>query len=181
MLLTTALAYKIGQIEEVSRDDGGAWVMLRDGTRARLEAGQADYEHLLWLAEWSLPSRPVGVVLDASGRIFDLNAAHETSVARVRESPADRGVFRVAFWAYSPLCALKRAHPEFDRIHAALLAAAGTPQPLWVATHSRETVADGPDEDGSTAALPKILDVRPTSPPPSSNGGPCESADRPRG
>jgi hypothetical protein len=179
MLLTTALAYSIRLIEDVSRSDGGARVEFRDGTRANLESGQANFEHLLWLAEWSRSSRPVGVVLDASGRILDLNAAHDTGVAWLREAPADRGVFRVAFWAYSPICALTRAHPEFDRIHATLVAAAGTPQQLWVATHSQETVPDGPDEEGLSAALPKILDVRPSCPPPSSNGGPSPSGDRP--
>jgi hypothetical protein len=161
MSVTTASAYAIRLIAEVSRSDRGARIAFRDGSVARLESGHPNFGHLLWLAEWSRPDRPVGVVTDAKGRIIDLNAAHDTGVAWVRAFPTDPGRFRVAFWAYSPICGLTREHPEFDRIHATLTAAAGTPQQLWVATHTEETVEEEPDEEGLIAALPKILDVRP--------------------
>jgi hypothetical protein len=160
MLLTTVSAYSIRRIEEIRRDDGGAWLTCQGGCRARLDSSHPHFEHLLWLAEWSQPSRPVGIVTDGAGRIVDLNVAHDTGVAWVRALPTDSGRFRVAFWAYSPICGLTREHPEFDRIYASLLAAAGTAQPLWVATHSEDTVDDEPDEEGLSAALPKILDVR---------------------
>jgi hypothetical protein len=155
MLLTTAAAYSIRLIDDISRSDAAACITFRDGFRAPLEFSQRNSEQLLWLAEWSRGSRPVGVVTDPVGRILDLNVAHETGVAWVREFPTDRSRFRVAFWAYSPLCGLTREHPEFDRIYATLTAAAGKPGQLWVATHSEETVEDEPDEDGVTAALPE--------------------------
>jgi hypothetical protein len=179
MLTTTAPAYSIRLIDEVTRADGGACVTFRDGTLARLESSQANFEHLHWLAEWSRPNRPVGVVTDATGRIIDLNAAHQTGVAWVRDVPANHGRLRVALWAYSPICALTREHPEFDRIHATLTAAGGTQQQCWVVTHSEETVDDEPDEEGLIAALPKIMDVRPISSP-SPNGDLLAATDRPR-
>jgi hypothetical protein len=165
MLITTAPAYSIREIDEVRRADRGATIAFRDGSLAHLEPGQANFEHLLWLAEWSRSSRPVGVVTDAAGRILDLNAVHDTGVAWLREFPTDSSRFRVAFWAYSPICGLTREHPEFDRIYAALIAAAGTQQQLWVVTHSEQTVEDEPDEEGLIAALPKIMDVRAVEPP----------------
>ena len=41
--------------------------------------------------------------------------------------------------------------------------AAGTQQRLWVITHTAETMDDEPDAEGSIAALPKIMDVRPAA------------------
>src|SRR6476659_8603320 len=108
MLITTAPAYSIRLIDEISRTDGGARITFQDGSRAHLESSHASFEHLLWLAEWSRPNRPIGVVTDASSRIVDLNSVHDTGVAWVCEFPADRTRFRVAFWAYSPICGLTR-------------------------------------------------------------------------
>jgi hypothetical protein len=170
MLITTAPTYGIRLIDEVSRAGGGARLAFRDGSRARLESGHPSFEHLLWLAEWSRPDRPVGVVMDADGRVLDLNSTHETGAAWVRALPTALGRFRVAFWAYSPVCGLTREHPEFDRIFATLTAAAGPPEQLWVATHGTETVDDEPDEEGLIAALPKIMDVRAMGPLHSTNG-----------
>jgi hypothetical protein len=161
MLITTVPTCSIRLIDEVRRSDAGARIAFRDGSIACLESRHVNFEHLLWLAEWSCSSRPVGIVTDATGRILDLNAAHDTGVAWIREFSTDPGRCRVAFWAYSPICGLTREHPEFERIHATLTAAAGTPQPFWVATYSEETVDDEPDEEGLVAALPKIMDVRP--------------------
>jgi hypothetical protein len=180
MPITTASTNSIRLIDAVSRADGGVKVAFRDGSVAWLDPNQTNFQHLLWLAEWSRPSRPIGVVTDAAGRILDLNAAHETGVAWVREYPTDRDRFRVAFWAYSPVCGLTREQPDFDRIFATLTAAAGTQQPLWVVTHSEETVEDEPDAEGLIAALPKIMDVRPTSSLPSANGESLAGTIRPR-
>jgi hypothetical protein len=171
MLITTAPAFGIRLIDTVSQDNEGVRISFRDGPQARLERGHANFEHLLWLAQWSLSPRPVGFITDAAGRIIDLNPAHDTTVAWVRGFAMDPSRFRVAFWAYSPICALTQEHPEFDRILANLAAAAGTPQQLWVATYSEETVEEQ-DEEGLIAALPKIMDVRPLSSLPSSNGDP---------
>jgi len=98
---------------------------------------------------------------DAAGHILDLNSVHDTGVAWVRALATDSSRFRVAFWAYSPICGLGREHPDFDRIHATLTAAAGTKEQLWVARHSKETVDDEPDAEGFIAALPNIMDVPP--------------------
>jgi hypothetical protein len=161
MLITTVPAYSIRTVADLSQSDTGARIAFQDGSVYCLEVSHPNFEHLLWLAEWSRSSRHVGVVTDATGRILDLNVAHDTGVAWLREFPTDPGRFRVAFWAYNPICALTREQPEFDRIYASLTTAAGTPQQLWVATHSEETVNDEPDEEGLIAALPKIMDVRP--------------------
>jgi hypothetical protein len=179
MLTTTALAYSIRRIDAINRADGDVRVAFHDGSVACLEARHANFEHLLWLAEWSRPSRPVGVVTDSAGRILDLNAVHDTGVAWVRAFPSDDSRFRVAFWAYSPICGLTREHPEFERIHATLLSAARMQEQLWVATHSEDTMDDEPDEEGSRAALPKIMDVRPMDLSRSTNGEPSAPAKRP--
>lgn len=161
MLVKTAPAYGIHQVVEVGRADGDARLTFEDGGSARLSSSHPDFEHLLWLAEWSRSGRPLGVVTGGSHWVTDLNAAHATGVAWLRELPTNPGRFRVAFWAYNPICGLTRDHPEFERIHATLAGAARTQERLWVATHSEETVEDQPDEQGLTAALPKIMDVRP--------------------
>jgi hypothetical protein len=114
----------------------------------------------------STPSRegrpmPIGVVVDAEGRVVDLNAAHDTPVRHLREFTEDSNVLEVAFWAYSPICALTRDHSEFERIYTTLTEAAGTAKLLWVATHSTEVVEGEADEDGCIPAYPKIMDVRP--------------------
>jgi hypothetical protein len=52
MLTTTARAYSIRLIDEVSPADGGARVRFRDGSVARLESGHANFAHLLL---WGCP------------------------------------------------------------------------------------------------------------------------------
>jgi hypothetical protein len=103
---------------------------------------------------------PVGVVLDADGRVVDLNAAHDTPVRHVHELTGDGNCLEVAFWAYSPICGLTRDHPEFERIRATLAEAAGKQALVWVATYTEEMVEGEPDEDGLIPAYPKIMDVR---------------------
>jgi len=163
MSIATGLVYDIRFITDVKRNEHGAEITFRDGSAAYLESSGANGQHLLWLAEWSQSRRAVGVVLDSSGQIIDLNPIQDTSVHWIREFPTDRNRFAVAFWAYSPICGLTRDHPDFERIHATLTEAVKTSQSVWVATHSEEVVEDEPDMDGSIAVLPKILDVRPAS------------------
>jgi hypothetical protein len=161
MSLVTAPNYGVRLVAEVRPTDTGACIVFRDGTTACLDVSHPNFAHLRQLAAWAMQGRAVGVVTDASGQVVDLNAAHDTTVYWIRAFPTDPSRFHVAFWAYSPLCALTRDHPEFDRIYATLTAAAGTPQMVWVVTHSEETVDDEPDEEGLVAALSKIMDVRP--------------------
>ena len=161
MIISAAPTYAIGVLLDLRRSDKGMQMTFQDGSVYHLDEHHPSFGRLLWLAEWSRSGRHVGVAADVTGRIHDLNAAHDTGVAWLRELPSDPDRIRVAFWAYSPLCGLTRNHPEFNRIHATLAAAAGTTQPLWVATFTEETVDDEPDEEGMIAALPKIMDVRP--------------------
>lgn len=161
MSVTAAVNSGVRSVSDVRRTDTGVCVTFRDGSTACLDASHPNFAHLRELAEWAMQGRVVGVVTDGRGQLVDLNAAHDTTVYWVREFPTDPSRFRVAFWAYTPLCALTREHPEFDRIYATLTAAAGTQQMVWVVTHSGETVDDELDEDGLVAALSKIMDVRP--------------------
>jgi hypothetical protein len=162
MPVTTAPTYGVQPVADVSRTETGARITFRDGSAACLDASHPNFSHLLQLVEWAAAhGRAVGTVVGTGGQIVDLNAAHDTGVYWLREFPTDPDRFRVAFWAYSPVCALTREHPEFDRIHGLLTGAAGTQQQVRVVTHSDETVDDEPDEDGTITALPKIMDVRP--------------------
>lgn len=164
MEATAKLTYHVLPIKNLSRTNRGVIVTFGDGSVGSLVADHPNYETLLLHAEHGLrrtDHAPVGVVVENGGRIVDLGTAHDTSVNWVREFPSDPTRYRVAFWSYNPLCALTREHPEFDRIYATLTAAAGTPQMVWVVTHSGETIDDEPDEEGMVAALSKIMDVRP--------------------
>jgi hypothetical protein len=158
--LATTLIYDIRSVAEVKPNDHGVGITFRDGSAAYLESSHPNFHHLLWIVQWSRSGRALGLVVDGSGQILDLNSVHDTSVHWVREFPTDRTRIAVAFWAYSPVCGLTRDHPDFERIHTTLTEAVGTSQLVWVATHSEEVVDDEPDKDGLQAALPKILDVR---------------------
>jgi hypothetical protein len=161
---TAKLVYRVQSIRNLGRTDRGTAVTFSDGSVGFLDAGHPNYDTLLIHAEHGLrrtDHAPVGVVIENGGHIVDLGTAHDTPVYWVREFPNDPTRFRVAFWAYTPLCALTRDHPEFDRVFRTLTAAAGTPQMVWVVPHSEDTVEDEPDEDGLVSALPKVMDVRP--------------------
>jgi hypothetical protein len=100
------------------------------------------------------------VQLDASGRVIDLNEAHDVTVRYIRENESAPDRLKVALWGFSPMCYLAKDHPEFERIRSALAAAAGTPARLWVANHS-QMVKDEPADDGDFEVWWKIMDVRP--------------------
>lgn len=139
--------------------DNGVRLTLGDGRRVCLDAGHPDFGR--WMRHVGSPflaSYPLGVVTDEAGGVVDLSTARDTAVYWVRESS---GGFTVGCWAFAPVLGLTREHPEFDRIHATLIAAAGTRQRLWVTFHDVENVDCGRDEDGLLFALPKVMDVRP--------------------
>lgn len=164
MEATAKLVHRVLPIKNLSRSNRGVVITFGDGSVGTLDASNPNFEALLIHAEHGFrrtDHAPVGVVVESDGRIVDLGTAHDTSVYWVKESPADPNCFRVAFWAYTPLCALTRDHPEFDRIYATLTAAVGTPRMLWVVTHSEEAVDDELDDDGLSVTLPKLMDVRP--------------------
>jgi hypothetical protein len=161
MTVATRLTYGIRLVSEVIPANGGLRIEFPDGSSAFLDATHPHFAVCRINAE-SRRGRPmpVGVVVDADGRVVDLNAAHDTPVRHVREFAGDSNRLEVAFWAYSPICALTRDHPEFERIHTTLAEAAGKPAMLWVSAHSEEMVEGEPDEDGLIPAYPKIMDVR---------------------
>jgi hypothetical protein len=162
MTVATGVTYGIHWVADVVPARGGLRILFRDGSSGLLEASHPQFAVCRINAE-ARQGRPlpVGVVLDAEGRVVDLNAAHDTPVRHVREFTRERNRLEVAFWAYNPICALTRDHPDFERIHTTLAEAAGKPQILWVATHSEETVEGEPNEDGLLPAYPKIMDARP--------------------
>jgi hypothetical protein len=161
MSVATRLTYGICFIAEVLPRQGGLRLRFREGSDAFLEASHPNFAACRINAE-SRCGRPlpVGVVLDTDGRVVDLNAAHDTPVRHLRAFEKDSNFLEVAFWAYSPLCALSRDHPEFERLQATLTETAGTPKRVWIATHSAECVEGEPDEDGLIPAYPKLMDVR---------------------
>jgi hypothetical protein len=139
----------------------GLRITFADGSVAHLDASHPHYEVLRVHAEHSRGRpRPVGVVLEPGNHVADLNTAHDTTVRQVRELPANRDRLEVTFWGYSPVCGLMRDQPEFERIYATLSEAVTTGRTVWVVTHTADVVEDGPDEEGSVAFLPKIMDVR---------------------
>src|SRR5260370_15266743 len=161
MLATTNLVLKTQTIHDVLRTAEAVCITLRDGSMARLERNHPNFDVLMIYVESDLRRRrPVGLVMDSSGRIIDIGAAHDTPVRSVQEFPNDSNRFQVGFWAYSPVCGLTRDQPEFERIHGTLTKAIQTGQMVWVVTHSQEVVEGEPDEDGSIPAYPTIMDVR---------------------
>src|SRR5579862_9324834 len=159
MSITTTLVYDIRHVAGVHPVDGGLRIEFADGAGAFLDAAHPNFEVLRLHAE-SNQGRPVpvGVVLDAGGRIVDLNTAHDTAVQSVQECPGDYDRLKVAFWAYSPVCYLTRDHPEFERIRSMLSEAAGTPAMVWIANHS-EMIEEEPTNGGESEIWWKILDV----------------------
>jgi hypothetical protein len=162
MSIATSLVYDILFIADVTPADHGLQIAFRDGSIAFLDAAHPNFDVLRIHAE-SNRGRPVpvGVVLDAGGRIVDLNTAHDTAVQFIQDCPEDPNRLKVAFWGYSPVCYLTRDHPELERIRATLSRAMATQALVWVANHS-EMVKDEPTTaEGEFEIWWKIMDVRP--------------------
>jgi hypothetical protein len=161
MSIVTTPVYAIRLIADATPVESGLKITFVDGSVAHLDASHPQFEVLRIHAEHNCGRPvPVGVVLERGNRIADLNTAHDTTVRQVRELPADRDRLEVTFWGYSSVCGLTRDQPEFDRVFATLTEAVATGRKVWVATCTEEVVEEGPDEEGSVAALPKIMDVR---------------------
>jgi hypothetical protein len=127
MLTTTNVVFKMQPIQDVRRTADAVWIAFRDGSVARLDLDHSSFDVLMIYVESDLRrSRPVGVIMDPSGRVLDLGAAHDTPVRSIQEFPNAPSRFQVGFWAYSPVCALTRDQPEFERIHATLTKAVKT-------------------------------------------------------
>jgi hypothetical protein len=160
---TTTLSYAILPVVRLEAVEGGLAITFGNGSAGFLAADHPNFAVVRIHAEAGCrrPFPPVGCLLDADGRILDLCSAHDTGVRSVRDCPADPSRCEVSFWAYSPVCALARDHPEFERIYSTLTEAVKTSHMVWVAPHSQEVVGGEPDEDGLIPTYPKIMDVRP--------------------
>jgi hypothetical protein len=150
-------------VSSLDRVVGGVAVSFRNGVRLLLDESDPNFDVLLAHAEAGLRRSlaPVGFVAANDGRIRDLATAHETPVRSVRPFPNNPGLFEVAFWAYSPLCAISRDQFGFERIYTTLLEATKTRQMVYVAVHSSEEIEGETDEDGLAPSYQKVMDVRP--------------------
>jgi hypothetical protein len=162
MPVTTNLEHCIQRIASVRRQDGSVKVTFLDGSVARLDETHPHFDMLKAL----VPSDsqrwwPIGVMLDASGRVIDLNEANDVTVRYVREKKDSPERLHVALWGFSPMCYLVKHHPEFERLRSTLAAAAGTPVRLWVANHSQMVHDEPTTDDGEFEIWWKIMDVRP--------------------
>ena len=90
MTVATGLTYAIRSVAEVTPVNDGLRLLFRDGSSAFLDATHPNFAVCRINAE-SRRGRPtpVGVVLDAEGRVIDLNAAHDTPVRHIREFATD--------------------------------------------------------------------------------------------
>ncbi len=160
MPVLTSLVFDIRSIAQVRRCDGRVQLTFRDGSVAYLEETHPHFDTLMVFVESEARrSRPVGVVLDAVGRVIDLNEANDVTVRSVREDEESPDRLKVALWGFSPLCYLVKDHPEFVRLHSLLTTAAGTPTRLWLANYS-QMVEDEPGSDGTFESWWKIMDAR---------------------
>src|SRR5688500_8355618 len=103
MAVATSLTYAIRQVADVGRAAVGVRIAFRAAPAAFLEDAHPHFAACQANAETRAGRpAPVGVVVDANGRVLDLNAAHDTAVRFIRDDPSDRRRLLVGFWAYSP-------------------------------------------------------------------------------
>jgi hypothetical protein len=161
MPVTTSLVFDIRPLAKVQRCAGSVELTFRDGAVAHLDETHPHFDTLMVFVAGESRRQPIGVMLDASGRVIDLSEAHDVTVRYIRENEDSPDRLQVALWGFSPMCYLARNHPEFERIHSTLAAAAGTPSRLWVANHSQMVKDEPATEDGEFEIWWKIMDVRP--------------------
>jgi len=161
MPITTTLVFDIRPIANVQRCAGGATLTFRDGSVAHLEDTHPNFErHMVFVESESRRWRPVGVMLNKSGRVIDLNEANDVTIRYIGEDEDTPDRLKVAMWGFSPMCYLAKDHPEFERIRSLLAATAGTPARLWVANHSQMVKDEPTTDDGAFEIWWKIMDIR---------------------
>jgi hypothetical protein len=132
-------------------------IVFVTGLSTCLRKGHPDYEQALHQARSSLQhGHPVGLLVNETGELVELNDTHQSTMRHVRADEDDPGRLMVEFWAYSPICYLTRDHPEFERIKHILERAAEKDEPVLFANY-RHMV------EGETETWWKILDVRSAS------------------
>jgi hypothetical protein len=135
--------------------DNALQILFRDGSIALLLPDHPDYGSFLHLVEWSLEfGRPVGVVIDASDCVVDMNQTYESHVRWVESDAQRTDRVEVALWAFSPVTYLTRDHPEFRRLYATLVEAAASRGRVWFANRSEMV-------EGESETWHKIMDVCP--------------------
>jgi hypothetical protein len=142
-------------VTDLQAEDTGTRLLLRNGLRVYLPAEHPDRELILREARRSLQRQePVGVLVDAAGRVVDLNYTYPVTVHAVQEDDEDPTRWMVLFWGFSPVCYLTKDHPDRERIRATLEEAARLGQPVWLANRLWPA-------QGETEIWQQILDVRP--------------------
>jgi hypothetical protein len=152
---TSYQTFDIQTVQAIQPTKGALGVVFANGLAATIVGDDPQRDRLLREAERSKQQqRPVGVLVDADGRLRELSPTHEVSVRSIREEPDEPTRLAIWFWSYSPVCYLTRDHPEFDRIRAILEHAAATGGRVWLANRLDLV-------DSATERWWQILDVRP--------------------
>ena len=155
MIELAANVINILPVTDIRSTDGAVELTLNRSLKARWPTNHPDHEIYLHQAEWSLEQgRPIGVILDATGKVVELKIALETHVQKVMDDTEDSTRVEVWFWAYSPVCYLTRDHPEFERIRPLLEQAVASNKMVWLATYPWPV-------ESETEIWTKIMDVRP--------------------
>jgi hypothetical protein len=159
MLQTACQIYDIQVVTHALPCNGDLKVTFQSGLVATLPANHPDQEIIRDLIQDSLLVKtPLGILIDTSGQITELNYTYESTVRYVGDDTRPDRLL-LGFWAYSAVCYLMRDHPEFERIQATLTEAARSGSRVVFANYM------WPAKDGTNRWL-KILDVRPLPPLP---------------
>lgn len=155
MIETATPAAELKTVASIEMQNGAVELVFAHGPKVNLAADHPDREAILNDANRSLRYRqPVGLQLDSAGRLLDLRYAIQTSVHRVLDCEEDPNRLEVWFWGYSPVCYVRRDHPDFERIRTTLEHAVASGNRVWLATHTWP-------ETSETEIWMKIMDVRP--------------------
>jgi hypothetical protein len=173
MAKTTAVLHDIRLLTAIQPGGGSVNLTLQGGLTAVLAGDHPDYDLIIQEAERSLEwQQPVGIILDAEGRILDLSHTHESLVRRFEEDE-DGKRLAIGFWAFCAVCYLVHDHPDFERIVRTLTEAVATGQPVVFANETWPI-------EGETEIWQKILDVRPVPVPQLKRQGDGAAAVTPR-
>jgi hypothetical protein len=138
----------------LQRLNGAVKLRFSGGLTATLLADHPDHDLLLRQAERSLRRRePVGVIVDGTGCLVDLNHTYHVSVSDAVADDADGNRLLITFWGFGVVCYLPRDHPDFERIRSTLETARVSGSRVWFATRTWPV-------QGESETWNLILDVR---------------------
>jgi hypothetical protein len=154
MVQLSQQTYHIERVREVAPCAGGTQIVLAGGLSVCLRAEHPDYERMLRQTRSSQASgEPVGCVVGETGELRELNYTHQSAVRYMRPMEDDASRLMVAFWQYSPICYLKRSHPEFERIKYTVEQAITKDEQVILANHMHPI-------EGETEIGYSIMDLR---------------------